>query len=207
MRRPTAPGGRSCRACAAKRASSVPARARTGQRSVERRSHNGTWVPAPHNRKLEASPGALLRRRSARSAASEDNRPNRGPRSQPTRKRSTSPALSSSSAVASSAAAPTCTRLCVLYASGPADEDRMVQGKIRTGDDVKGHPGPQGIAEQAARLIADNRPHRLGHHRGGRRQIGPHGVGAAVTGKVHRRRVCALRPDPLRSDPRADRSV
>ena len=62
----------------------------------------------------------------------------------------------------------------------------MVQGKIRTGDDVKGHPGPQGIAEQAARLIADNRPHRLGHHRGGRRQISPHGVGAAVTGKVHR---------------------
>ncbi len=87
--------------------------------------------------------------------------------------------------------AATCTRVRILYASGHADEDRMVQGQIRTRNDVKGDPGAQRIAEQAARLVADDCPHRLGHHGGRRRQIGPNGVRAGVTGKVHRdERVC-----------------
>ena len=60
----------------------------------------------------------------------------------------------------------------------------MVHGQICTRDDVEGHPGAQRIAEQAAGLVPDDCPCRLGHHGGRRRQIGPHGVGAGVTGKV-----------------------
>ena len=46
-----------------------PARARASS-SSPRRSHSGSWVPVPGRRRLEASPAAVLRRRSATSAAS-----------------------------------------------------------------------------------------------------------------------------------------
>ncbi len=59
-------------------ASSVPARISVGTWRVARRSHSGSCVPVPVERRLEARPAAVLRRRSARRSVAGVNPANSG---------------------------------------------------------------------------------------------------------------------------------
>ena len=195
------------RACAAKRLSSDPARAKTGEGKAPRRSHNGSWVPVPHNRRLEARPDAVLRRRSDLCAAPPDsNRSNRGPRNHASMKPSTSPEASRSSASFSSDWRRLRASGRVLNARGHADEDDMAQRQIGSEGRMQGDPGTERVAEEGAWLVADLRPYRLGHEARCRRKVGPYRSGLAVTGQIDRHQGARCSPASPRKVPRGDPS-
>ena len=99
--------------------------------------------------------------------------------------------------------APSLARRRILNARGHADEDDAAQGQIGAERHMQRHPGTERVAEQGAWLVADGRPHRLGHEARGRRQVGPHRAGTAVAGQVHRDQRVRSRPGARRSGPRA----
>ena len=132
-----------------------PGRGRAGP-AESRRSHEGTWVPVPHRRRLEASPAALLRRRSLRSAAPVSvSRLNIGPLSQRSMNGPTSPDDSSWSAMASSAARRSSRR---PSSSMPA----VTPMNTRVADATGRSPAPRG-GRRAPR--ANNRARHRAPHR------------------------------------------
>ena len=192
-------------ACEAKRLSSDPARARTGQaergQAVPRGAPGcpsrtaGGWRPD----RPRCCGGAPTRSAARRGR----DRSNIGPRSQASMKRSTSPDASSSSASVSSdrrrrsraagSSMPAVTPMKTTPRNGRSVTDRHVQG----------HPGAERVAEQRAAA------HRRSTVRtasatsvGRRRQVGPHRPRIAVTGQIHRDQRVRLRPAAHRSGPR-----
>ena len=81
----------------------------------------------------------------------------------------------------------------------------MAQGQVGTERHMQGHPGTERVAEKGARLVADLRPHRLGHETRCRRQVGPHRSGIAVTGQIHRHQGVRLGQQVPEATPEAPR--
>ena len=184
-------------ACAAKRLSSDPARAKTGQGNA-RAAHNGSCVPGPHRRRLEARPAALLRSRSERCAAP--------PNVEPLEQRATQPCVNEAFDVAGSLegisrASSDWRRRSrsarVLNAGGHADEDDVAQWQIGA------RPACRATRHRASSREGHRAHHRLTARRrqppGGLcRKVGPYRSRIAVTGQVHRHqgaRLCQEVPE------------
>ena len=167
--------------------SSDPAMARTGQGNAGRRSHSGSWVPVPHNRREEANPPALLRRRSERWASpSTSSRSKRRPAQPRVDEPLDVPRGFELTGQVLVGAAPTFTFGRVLNACRDPDEDGMAQGQFGVDAHMQRHPGTERIAEEGARLAGHLLPHRFRHQTCCRREIGAHRTGIAVSRQIHR---------------------
>lgn len=171
-------------ACEANRMSSAPARARTGERSRGRRSHEGSCVPVPDSRRLAAKPDALLRRRSAigrRRVEVFEHRPAQ-PRIDEALDVAGRLELSGQRGVGQP---PALAYFRILYAGRDADEGDAAQRQILTDRHVQCHARAQRVPEQHAGLIAHDLACGFRHERGRPRQVGPHLARIRVTGQVH----------------------
>ena len=68
---------------------------------------------------------------------------------------------------------------------------------------MESHPGTERVTQQITGVVADGGPDGLGHERSGRRKIGPHLVGAGMTGQVDTDQQAVLRHQIAEGTPQA----
>ena len=148
------------------------------------RSHSGSCVPAPHRRRLEARPDAVLRSRSSSPVAG---------RGKAGEQRPAEPLLDEARDVARGlepvrqlgirSAAPF-TRFGVLHARGRPDHDHSVDLQLVAGGNVEGDTRAQGVSEQVASCTSELLSDDVCHETGRVREIGAHRVGSRVARQV-----------------------
>ena len=171
-------------ACAAKRVSSAPATARSGQARNGSRSHIGSWVPVPARRRLEASPAAVLRRRSVASEAPTaveplEHRPQSQDRRNP-RRRGLELISEGLVGPATPCSRPSGHRCRPWRRSAP-----RARGEARFPWPHGAPPAPRASTRARHRACLPTcLLHRIAPRGGGRRQVGPNGAGPAVAREV-----------------------